>query len=83
MCYVKYDISLLENTFYIFTPKHQTIIYTYTTHIYRNYAIFFIRKSINIIFRYGNYCLTFIRLTASKYKNNKSDYNKKAKNLFK
>ena len=36
MCYVKYDISLLENTFYIFTPKHQTIIYTYTTNIYRN-----------------------------------------------
>ena len=83
MCYVKYDISLLENISYIFTSKYQTSIYTYIIYIYRNYAIFFIRKSINIIFRYVNYRLTFIRLIASKYKNNKSNYNRKVENLFK
>lgn len=29
MCYVKYDISKMENISYIFANKSQTIIYTY------------------------------------------------------
>lgn len=83
MCYVKYDISLLENISYIFIFKFQTIIYTYNILIHCKYAIFFIGNMINILFIYINYCLTFIRSIFSKYKNNKSNYNIKANNLFK
>lgn len=83
MCYVKYDISLLKNISYIFISKSQIIFRTYTRLPNYIYAIFFIQIAINIIFIYTNYCLTFIRLIASKYKNNKSIYNKKADILFK
>ncbi len=83
MCYVKYDISLLENISYIFIFKIKTLIYTYNISIHCKYAIFFINNIINILFICINYCLTFIRLIFSKYKNNKSIYNRKAKNLFK
>ena len=83
MCYVKYDISLLENISYTFISKSQTAIYTYTIHVHHNFAIFFTSKVINIIFKCNNYRLTFIRLIASKYKNNKSNYNRKVEILFK
>ncbi len=51
MCYVKYDISLLENISYTFISKSQTAIYTYTIYVHHNFAIFFISKVINIIFK--------------------------------
>lgn len=82
MCYVKYDISLLKNISYIFISKVQTTICTYTILSHHKYATFFIHKAVNIIFIYVNYRLTFIHLISSKYKNNKSIYNRKAKNLF-
>lgn len=77
MCYVKYDISLLENISYLFMIKSQTIIYTYSIDVHLYNAIFFTTKAININSINTNYRLTFIHVFDGKYKNNKSIYNRK------